>query len=305
MIELRFLIILILLTGIFFAALLWQHCLHKRQLRKLNWDLDKLLQQGVPLPISQYQEGELSILANQMEKITLRLTETADRVQQEKTYLADSLADISHQLRTPMTAINLAVSMLHNPKLESSRRMELTAELRNQLSRMDWLVETLLKISKLDVGTIPMKNEVIPMRMLIDRAAEPLAIAMDVRNQKLMIHCKTEQMRGDLSWTAEALSNILKNCMEHTPEGGSIFIYVDETPIFTEIRIEDTGEGFALEDIPHLFDRFYQGHNARPTSFGLGLSLARSIITAQDGTIRAQNGEKGARFMIKFYKQVI
>lgn len=294
-----------LLTALFCSALLWQHYLHKRQLRKLNWDLDKLLQQGIPLPISQYQEGELSILANQMEKITLRLTETADRVQQEKQYLADSLADISHQLRTPMTAINLAVSMLHNPNLENHRRMELTAELRNQLSRMDWLVETLLKISKLDAGTISMKEEAISIQDLLNRAAEPLAIAMDIRNQELQIHCNAEQLCGDFSWTAEALSNILKNCMEHTPEGGSIFIYVNETPIFTEIQIEDTGEGFPAEDIPHLFDRFYQGRNACPTSFGLGLSLARSIITAQNGTIQAQNGEKGAKFTIKFYKQVI
>lgn len=296
---------LVLLAGLFLTALLWQKRLYKQQLRKLNRDLDKLLQQEIPLPINQYQEGELSILANQMEKITLRLTENAERVQKEKEYLADSLADISHQLRTPMTAMNLAVTMLRSPTLDHRRRMELTAELRNQLSRMDWLVETLLKISKLDAGTIPMTAEIVPVRQLIEKAAEPLAIPMDIRNQQLKVSCASEQFQGDLGWTAEALGNILKNCMEHTETGGVISVCAVETPLFTELQIEDTGEGFAAEDLPHLFDRFYQGRNASAESFGIGLALARSIITAQNGTIQAQNGEVGAKFTIKFYKQII
>ncbi len=297
--------VLILLIGVFFAILFWQKQRQRNQLRKLNQDLDRLLQQGIPLPIDQYQEGERSILANQMEKITLRLTETADRVQKEKEYLADSLADISHQLRTPMTSMNLAVTMLRSPELEHSRRMELTAELRNQLSRMDWLVETLLKISKLDAGTIVMALEPVSVQHLIEKAAEPLSIAMDIRNQQLRVFCHAEEIRGDLSWTAEALGNILKNCMEHTPSGGSISVHAEETPLFTQITIEDTGEGFAPEDLPHIFDRFYQGRNASAESYGIGLALARSIITAQNGTLQAQNGEQGAKFTIKFYKQII
>lgn len=302
-----------LISGIlllaFFAAtaavLFWQEKLHRKQLQKLNRDLDKLLQQGLPLPIDQYQEGELSILANQMEKITLRLMESANRVQEEKEYLADSLADVSHQLRTPMTAMNLAVTMLRSPELNTPRRMELTAELCNQLSRMDWLVETLLKISKLDAGTIPMGREDILVRELIKKASEPLAIAMDIRSQKLNVCCGAEHFHGDLNWTAEALSNLLKNCMEHTGEGGTISIRAEETPLFTKIEIEDTGEGFATEDLPHLFERFYQGSNAGSNNYGIGLSLARSIITAQNGTIQAKNWEKGAKFIVKFYKQTI
>lgn len=298
-------VILLLLVCLCLLMMLWQKQLHRRQLRKLNQDLDKLLQQGTSLPIDQYKEGELSILANQMEKITFRLTEAADRVQKEKESLANSLADISHQLRTPMTAMNLAVTMLRSPELDHDRRMELTAELRNQLNRIDWLVETLLKISKLDAGTICMADDIVSVRELVDRAAEPLAIAMDIRNQKLMVSCESEQFRGDLSWTAEALGNILKNCTEHTPEGGSISVQAEETPLFTKIQIEDTGMGFTSEDLVHLFDRFYQGSNACPTNYGIGLSLARSIITAQNGSIQAQNGEKGAKFIVKFYKQVI
>lgn len=294
-----------LVIALCLSALLWQRRLHRRQLKKLNRDLDCLLQQGTPLPIDQYREGELSILANQMEKITLRLTTAAARVQKEKEYLSDSLADISHQLRTPMTSMNLAVTMLRGPELENSRRMELTAELRTQLTRMDWLVETLLKISKLDAGTITMASELVPVRQLIEKAAEPLSIPMDIRNQQLHTECGDEAFRGDLSWSAEALGNILKNCMEHTPEGGTISIHVRETPLYTALQIEDTGEGFAPQDLPHLFDRFYQGKNSSAESYGIGLALARSIITAQGGTIQAQNGAHGAVFILKFYKQII
>ena len=278
---------------------------YRKHLQKLNEDLDCLLLHGTPLPINQYSEGELSILASQMEKITLRLTESADRVQQEKESLADSLADISHQLRTPMTAMNLAVTMLRTRELEPGRRMELTAELRSQLQRMDWLVETLLKISKLDAGTITMASEAVSVREMLHRALEPLEIAMDVKNLSLSLHCASEAFMGDLGWTAEAVGNILKNCMEHTPEGGSITIRAEETPLYTRITVEDTGEGIAPQDLPHLFDRFYQGANGSPASYGIGLALARSIVTSQNGTVQAENGRIGARFTIKFYKQVI
>ena len=290
---------------LFFLLWLWQKHSYKSWLKKLNQDLDRLLQQGILLPIDAYQEGELSVLASQMEKITLRLTQAADCVRREKENLADSMADISHQLRTPMTAMNLAVTMLHSPDLEQSRRMELTCELRKQLSRMDWLVETMLKISKLDAGTVTLAQEDIPLERLIRKAAEPLEIPMELKEQQLEIDCGDGLFRGDLNWTAEALGNILKNAMEHTPQGGTVSIHVEDTPVFTEIRIRDTGEGFSQEDLSHLFDRFYRGSHAGPASCGIGLSLARSIITAQNGTVLARNGEKGAEFIIKFYKQVI
>ena len=285
--------------------LVLQHRWFQKKLQKLNEDLDHLIQQGIPLPIDQYREGELSILANQMEKITLRLTEQADRVQTEKQYLSDSLADISHQLRTPMTAMNLAATMLRGSDLDREKRMQLTMELRNQLSRMEWLVETLLKISKLDAGTISMEKQPISVRALLEQASSPLAIAMELREQSLSVCCQEEQLEVDPGWTAEAVGNILKNCMEHTPEGGRITVLAQETPLFTAIQIEDTGEGFPPEDLPHLFDRFYQGKNARPTSYGLGLSLARSIVTIQNGTIQARNTDHGASFLLKFYKQVV
>lgn len=276
-----------------------------KQLQQLSRHLDNLLLYGTPLPIQNYQEGELSILASQIQKMTLRLTESAEVSKKDKQYLADSLADISHQLRTPLTAMNLAVAMLRTPGLSNQRRMELSRELSSLLSRMDWLVETLLKFSKLDAGTVQMAQDRISVHTLIAQAAAPLAIAMDLRNQTLTIHCKDETLRGDFTWTVEALGNILKNCTEHTPNGGTITITAHETPLYTQITVEDTGPGFSPGDIPHLFERFYKGSNASESSYGIGLALARTIIVSQNGTIQASNGSHGAVFTIKFYKRII
>ena len=276
-----------------------------RKLRKLSEDLDRLLHDGTPLPISEYREGELSILANQLQKVTLRLLESAEQSQRDKAQLADSLANISHQLRTPLTAMNLTVVMLSDPNLTSQRRRALTSELKILLSRTDDLVEALLKLSKLDAGTVTMAQDPVAVRDVILRSAQPLEVPMELRGLKLDISCGDECFTGDLVWTAEAIGNLLKNCMEHTPCGGTVFITAEETALYTAITIEDSDPGFCPEDIPRLFERFYRGSNAAEGSCGIGLALARTIVTAQNGTIQAMNGTRGARFEIRFYKTVI
>lgn len=297
--------LLLILCGVMLCAMLLLLHSRNRKIRKLSEDLDRLLHDGTPLPIREYREGELSILANQLQKMTLRLLESAEQSKVNQAYLANSLADISHQLRTPLTAMNLTATMLSSPSLTDERRRELTVELRNLLSRTDWLVESLLKLSKLDAGTVTMAKERIPIRELIQRAAEPLAIPMELRDQRLIVDCGEEAITGDPVWTAEALGNILKNCMEHTPMGGTISVTAEETVLYTRLIVEDTGHGFQEEEIPHLFERFYKGANASDSNYGIGLALARTIITAQNGTIQAMNSEHGARFVMTFYKQVI
>lgn len=297
-----FVLAVCLLFGALHFSFAW---LRYRKIQQLSDALDALLVSGKPLPIRKYNEGELSILSNQIQKMTLRLTEAADNLQSDKRYLADSLADISHQLRTPLTAMNLTAALLSAPELTEESRQEQVMALKNLLHRTQWLVEALLKLSKLDAGTVTLTKEAVSVRKLIERAAAPLAIPMDLRNQQLVIHCGQECFTGDLVWTGEALGNILKNCTEHTPEGGSITVTVQETALYTQIEVEDTGSGFSPGDIPHLFERFYKGTNAAENSYGIGLALARTIISAQNGTVQAMNGEQGAKFLIKFYKQII
>lgn len=276
-----------------------------KQLQKLTFQLDALLSGGTPLPICEYQEGELSILTTQIQKMTLQLKEEAEKSRSSKQFLADSLADISHQLRTPLTAMNLTVEMLRRKDLTDERRLELTLELKQLLARIDWLVETLLKLSKLDAGTIPFKKESVSVRELIDSAAAPVAIPMELRQQQLDISCSGETVELDPVWTAEALGNIFKNCMEHTPVGGRITAAVCQTALYTQIEISDTGPGFAPEEIPHLFERFYKGSHAQENSYGIGLALARMIVVSQNGSIQAMNCPTGAKFIIKFYARVI
>lgn len=276
-----------------------------RRLQKLSQDLDALLVSGTPLPIRDYDEGELSMLANQIQKMTLRMMEAAEAVTAEKVFLADSLADISHQLRTPLTAMNLTAAMLRQPELPEEKRIALTGELRSLLTRTQWLVESLLKLSRLDAGTVVMESAKVSVSDMVRQASKPLTIPMELRNQKLTVHCAGESFTGDLVWTAEALGNVLKNCMEHTPDGGSITVNASETPLYTAITVEDTGPGFDTKELPRLFERFYKGAQASENSYGIGLALARTVITAQNGTIQAMNGNQGAKFVIKFYKQVI
>ena len=281
--------------------------LRKRQerLRELSGQLDRLLHNGTPLPISEYCEGELSILANQLQKVTLRLQESAEQSQSDKQALAQSLADISHQLRTPLTAMNLTAAMLREPGLSEQRRIALSRQLQTLLDRTDWLVESLLKLSKLDAGTVELRQEVVPLRELIRRAAAPLSIPMELRDQRLTVTCGDEAITCDTVWTAEALGNLLKNCVEHTPIGGTISVTARETALYTAITVEDSGPGFDPGDLPHLFERFYKGKDAAETSYGIGLALARTIVTAQNGTIQAMNTGTGAKFVIKLYKGVL
>lgn len=266
-----------------------------------------MLHSNTPIQFEKYREGELSILESELSKMTLRLREQALALTNEKKLLADSMADISHQIRSPLTSSNLIITLLRGQNLSVSRRQQLTQELSQLLSRIDWLVESLLKISKMDAGTILFKHEPVSVPELIQHAAEPLLIPMELREQTLAIDSSspssaTPQFLGDYSWSMEAILNILKNCMEHTPAGGSIHVSFSQNAIFTEIIIEDNGPGFDAEDLPHLFERFYKGKNASEQSVGIGLALARMIVTRQNGTLKAENrSEGGARFILKFY----
>lgn len=286
-----------------------------QKLKQLSLELDSMLHNNTPIEFQKYREGELSILESELSKITLRLSEQAAALANDKQFLADSMADISHQIRSPLTSSNLILSLLKEQDLPPGRRQKLLRELTQLLSRIDWLVESLLKMSKMDAGTVTFQHLPVSVLELIKQAAEPLLIPMELREQTLDIIPKeaplnasdghgplTPQFFGDLAWSTEALLNILKNCMENTPAGGQIQVSFSQNALFTEIVIEDNGPGFTKEDLPHLFERFYKGKNASEHSVGIGLALARMIITQQNGTLKAENrAEGGARFIIKMY----
>jgi len=233
-----------------------------------------------------------------------KLEEQKSALLHDKVYLSESLADISHQIRTPLTALNLTCDLLLEDDLQPGRRKSLVKEQMKLLDQIDWLISALLKLAKLDARTAKMAKKKVLVKDLLRRATEPLGIAMEIKEQELKVNQTGEESyKGDIYWSAEALLNILKNSMEHTQPGGTISIDVSENVLFTEIIIKDDGMGIDKEDLPHLFERFYKGKSSSQTSVGIGLALARMIITQQGGTVKAENNlDKGAKFTIRFYR---
>ena len=276
-----------------------------KRIAALAGDVNKLLHGDNSISLENYSEGELAILHSEIYKMTIRLREQQQNLMSDKAYLADSIADISHQIRTPLTSINLLVQLLSAPNLSDERRQELTHELYGLLSRIDWLITTLLKISKLDAGTVQFKAEKVSLETLINKSCSTLLVPIELRGQELVINA-TGDFVGDLAWTCEAIGNIVKNCMEHTSEGGKIEIEATENALYTEIVIKDNGTGISKEDMPHIFERFYKGKDSDDKSFGVGLALSRMIITSQKGTVKAENRKPtGAMFSIRFYKGTV
>ncbi|HOQ07968.1 MAG TPA: HAMP domain-containing sensor histidine kinase [Clostridiales bacterium] len=278
-----------------------------RKISELSDEINKILHSRHTLDFNEYAEGELSILSSEIYKMTVRMREQAELLKNDKQYLADSMANISHQIRTPLTSANLIAALLQKPDLTYERRLKLTQEMMSLLEHIDHLVTVILKLSKFDAGTVELKKETVYLSDLIRKASDPLLIPMELRNQQLLVNINGNgSFVGDLAWTAEAVGNVLKNCMEHTPEGGMIRIDASENALFTEIVISDNGSGIDEDDLPHLFERFYRGKNTSGQNYGIGLALARLIISEQNGTIKAENArEGGAKFTIRFYKNVV
>ena len=269
-------------------------------------DLETLLHNDAKIQFDRYCEGELSILQNSVKKLTVRMRDSEHKLREEKDFLSDSLSDISHQLKTPLTSANLLLAMLNDPGLDDSTRQKYISNLKEILLKIDWLVNTLLKISKLDSNTAGFAPTHVSMDELISAALSPLLIPMELRAVTVEKTVGPDAgFYGDLSWTAEAITNILKNCMEHMSEGGTLKVEATENAVFSEIVITDDGSGIDARDLPHIFERFYKGKHSSNSSVGIGLALSRMIIVRQNGTVKAENTGHGARFTIRFYKCTI
>jgi signal transduction histidine kinase len=234
------------------------------------------------------------------------LTEYNEQLQQEKLLLADQMAEISHQLKTPLTSMMVMVDLLKNDELPTSKRREFTYLINTQLERTQWLVSSLLKMSKLDAGVVTMKADKIPATTLINNALKPFLITMELKGISYCMNAVDQIITCDLDWTTEAIINILKNGIEHTPNGGHIDITLQENPLFSEIIISDNGTGIHKEDLPHIFTRFYRGKNASPDSVGIGLAMSYRIIRSQQGDIQVKSEiGSGSTFSIRLYKTVV
>ena len=264
-----------------------------RQLERLCDEVRRVNRGDYALRPEQSDEGELSILRSEICKTTLVLREQNELLSRDKKHLADSLSDISHQLRTPLTSMFMMTDLLCDGNPDEEKRREFTDRIRAQLERLQWLVESLLKLSRLDAGAVVLTPASVSPEELFQRAAAPVAIAAEVKNILLICETDGRPLHCDHAWTAEALVNILKNCIEHTPEHGKIGLYIKTLPLCSEITVCDSGTGIDKSDLPYVFDRFYRGRNAHSDSVGIGLAMSKSIIERQGGSVYVENAPHG------------
>lgn len=289
----------------FFIAFFFYHQKEKR-IREINHYLFHVLENKYEVNLKDYREDNLSRLKSDLLKVTNKLRNTTEISLKDKKNLERTLSDISHQLRTPLTSLNVIHDALQNDNLPKEKRLAFLSQQKEQLQRMEWLVVTLLKMSQIDSGTIVFQRKKENVLSLVLEAMKPILIPMELKQITYTLSIDEKiSCNLDYHWTVEALVNIFKNAIEHTNQLGHIKVIATDNPMYVEIIVEDNGVGIKKEDLPHIFERFYKG-KAKNDSVGIGLNLTKTIIEKQDGTIHVESKiEKGTRFIIHFYKMTI
>jgi signal transduction histidine kinase len=275
-----------------------------RQINKIIEYIREINKKNYELQIKDNSEDSFSNLRNELYKITLMLREQTENSEKDKLRLADSLSDISHQIKTPLTSISIMLDELkENPNMDEVTKNKFIFEISRQVDHISFLIIVLLKLSKLDAGAIEFNNEKYFLDNLVKESINALEIPIEVKNINIVEKLVKTEITGDYKWTLEAVTNILKNCIEHTSEGKNIYITINDKNIFTELIIQDEGEGISEKDLKHIFERFYKGQNSDDNSFGIGLALAKSILERQNASITCiSKVNEGTIFKIRWIK---
>lgn len=291
--------IIVLITERYICA---RNC--DRKLRALT-DYITAVQDDLSLPeIENTDESEFGILQSEVYKVVALLREKYSAEKKQKLYMSDMLSDISHQIKTPLTAIQLMTELLEQAELDDEKRLQYAEKIDSQVTRITWLIRNLLTLSQLEAGVLKMKFDTISFDKIVEQLHNSLDIMAELKGVELDINIPHGLMiNADMHWLREALMNLVKNCIEHTDEGGKVIISAEQNNIFTRLTVEDNGSGIGEKDLPHIFERFYKAENASAQSVGIGLSLAKQIISAHNGTLSADSilGE-GTRFTLKLYR---
>ena len=262
---------------------------NKKEINSINHYLSDILKGEYNLNIADYYEDELSILKNDIYKVTIKLKELSEYEKKEQVYLMNTLEDISHQLKTPLTALMVTNDILKDSSLTKKEREEFLNKETKELEKMEWLITTLLKYSKLDSGSVKLKKEQVKVKELMRNIIDTLSIALELKNIEIITEDLDYNLICDKNWTKEALTNIIKNAIEHLPnEEGRITIKGENNPLYQGIIITDNGPGIKKEDIKNIFKRFYSTNTAK-NSVGIGLNMAKLIIEKQNGKIEVES----------------
>ena len=299
------LIIIMIFNIIWIIAILMYLGKRNKKLKEIKKYIDEISNRNYQLDIDENSEDELSNLKNELYKITVMLKEESEISKKDKENLKMSVEDISHQLKTPLTSINIMLDNLkNNPDMDENTKQKFIFEISKQVDWINWLVISMLKLSKLDANVVQFYPEKIEVKKLIGEIIKNLEIPIEIKNQNIIIKGdESTTFKGDYKWQQEAITNIVKNCIEHNIDGGTIYISYEENTLFTKIIIKDEGEGMSKEDLKHIFERFYKGQNSSENSVGIGLALAKNIIEKNNGMISCKSElNKGTEFVIKYMK---
>lgn len=277
----------------------------QRRIEELQHYMEKLSRGNYCLELEENADDELSGLRNEVYRLTVHLREYAALEQRRRQALADSVANISHQLKTPMTSMTILLDNLtENEEMDRITRHRFLSEVSRQLTGMSWLIATLLKLSRLESGVVELQREYVEAGQLVEACTARLQTAAEWKEVCLEVQLQPgASLTVDENWTVEALCNIVKNAIEHSPAGSSVQIAVSENEVYTEIRVEDSGTGISGEEREKLFQRFYRGSSAAEDSIGIGLALAKEVVEQQHGHIQVESREgEGTVFSLKFMK---
>lgn len=275
-----------------------------KEIKKIARCIEEINKKNYSINIDENSEDELSILKNELYKITIMLKEDAENSKKDKLKLKDSLSDISHQLKTPLTSINIMLdNILDNPEMDDKTKEKFIQNIKREITNISSLVGEILKLSKFDASVIKFEEKQVFINDLVKSAISNVEMMAELKNINIEVNNQDNiKFVCDAKWQIEAITNILKNCIEHSKDDSTITIDIDSNKIYKQITIKDNGEGIDEKDLPHIFERFYKGKNASKDSVGIGLALAKTIIEKDNGSIKVDSKKgKQTTFIIKYY----
>ena len=276
----------------------------KNDIKDIIKYIEQINRRNYELEIDTISEDELSILKNEIYKTAVMLKEAALNSNKDKLNLKKSLEDISHQLKTPLTSILVLLdNLIDEPDMDSSIRNDFIIDIKRNVININFLVQALLKLSKFDANTVHFIKKENDLEMIAKEAIKNVSTLCDLRNINIKLTTlENAKVECDAKWQIEAITNIIKNAIEHSKDNSSIIINIDNNRVYSKIEVIDFGDGISKRDIKHIFERFYKGENATSNSIGIGLALAKTIIEEDRGTIAVESNESNTKFTIKYFK---
>lgn len=276
----------------------------KNDIKDIIKYIEQINRRNYELEIDTISEDELSILKNEIYKTAVMLKEAALNSNKDKLNLKKSLEDISHQLKTPLTSILVLLdNLIDEPDMDSSIRNDFIIDIKRNVININFLVQALLKLSKFDANTVHFIKKENDLEMIVGEAIKNVSTLCDLRNINIKLNTlENAKVECDAKWQIEAITNIIKNAIEHSKDNSSIIINIDNNRVYSKIEVIDFGDGISKRDIKHIFERFYKGANATSNSIGIGLALAKTIIEEDKGTIAVESNESNTKFTIKYFK---